>query len=240
MTGLLRAELIKLRTTRTALGFAIGALLLVLAAVLLQSLAGDPTTVEDKRSVISGAGVVSVVLLVFGVVGATGEHRHGTITPALLIVPDRVRVTVAKLVAYAFAAALVGLLVQVLAVALGLLLMSGQPGPDLTAGDVVDVSVGGILTCALAAAVGVGLGALVRNQVGAVVGALVYLLILEPVLQGVAGRVYAYTVGGTSTALSGGDFDDALKPVVAGLLLLAWAVVVGALAVAADRVRDVS
>jgi ABC-type transport system involved in multi-copper enzyme maturation permease subunit len=240
MTGLLRSELIKLRTTRTAMGFAIAALLLVLASVLLQTLLGDPQSVEDKRSVIGGAGAVTAVLLVFGAVGATGEHRHGTITPALLIAPDRVRVTVAKLLGYALAGAVVALLVQVLAVGLGLALMSGQSGPDLSVQDILEVSAGGIAACALMAALGVGIGALVRNQVAAVVGALVYVFILESVIAGVASKVYAYTIGGTSGVLSGMTGDELLSPWLAALVLFGWTVAVGAAAVLADRARDVN
>jgi hypothetical protein len=240
MIGLLHGELIKLRTTRTALGFAAAGLLLVLASVLLQALVGDPTTLADKRGVISGAGVVSILLLVFGVVGATGEHRHGTITPALLIVPDRVRYTAAKLIAYALAAAIIAIGVQILAVVLGLALMSGQPGPDLTSGDVLGVSVGSILSCTFSAALGVGIGALVRNQVAAVVGSLVYLFVLESILQGVAGTVYPFTIGGSGSALSGSTFDHALAPVLAGVVLAAWALAVSTAAVLADRARDVN
>ena len=43
--------------------------------------------------------------------------------------------------------------------------------------------VGGTIATALYAALGVGVGAIVRNQVGAVVGTLVYLFVLENLLQ---------------------------------------------------------
>ena len=43
--------------------------------------------------------------------------------------------------------------------------------------------VGGTIATALYAALGVGVGALVRNQVGAIVGTLVYLFVLENLLQ---------------------------------------------------------
>jgi hypothetical protein len=44
MIALLRGEMVKVRTTRTALGFAGAAVLLVLAFVLITILVGDPTT----------------------------------------------------------------------------------------------------------------------------------------------------------------------------------------------------
>ena len=53
--------------------------------------------------------------------------------------------------------------------------------------------VGGTLAAALYAALGVGLGALVRNQVGAIVGALIYVFMLEPLIGG------CYALGRRST-----------------------------------------
>jgi len=50
MGRLVAGELIKVRTTRTALGFAAASLLLVLASVLITILAGHPDTIEDKRA----------------------------------------------------------------------------------------------------------------------------------------------------------------------------------------------
>jgi ABC-2 type transport system permease protein len=89
------------RTTRTALGFAIASVLLVLAYVLVSFLAGDPTTASEKRDALNVGGVLSIPLLLFGIVGATGEYRHRTLAPAVLIAPDRMRLTGARLLAYA-------------------------------------------------------------------------------------------------------------------------------------------
>ena len=99
MIALAQAELLKLRSTRTFLGFLAASVLLVLTFVLLSILAGDPSTISDKRDAIGFAGVLGVVLLVFGVVGATGEYRHRTLAPALLVAPDRARLTASRIVA---------------------------------------------------------------------------------------------------------------------------------------------
>ena len=101
MMRLINGELIKVRTTRTALGFGVASVLLVLALVLISFLAGDPTTAGDKRDALNVGGVLSVPLLIFGIVGATGEYRHRTIAPAVLIAPGRARLTVARLIASA-------------------------------------------------------------------------------------------------------------------------------------------
>jgi outer membrane protein insertion porin family len=57
--------------------------------------------VSDKRDALNVGGVLSVPLLIFGIVGATGEYRHRTIAPAVLIAPGRLRLTVARLIANA-------------------------------------------------------------------------------------------------------------------------------------------
>jgi len=240
VTGLLHGELIKLRTTRTALGFALTMLGLMLLSTLLQTLVGDPTTVQAKRDAVSAGGVIPTVLIIFGAVAATGEHRHGTITSTFLIAPDRVRATVAKLLAYAAAGALVGLAVQLVAFAIGVPLLAGQAGPDLSAGTLAGMLVETVVACGLATAVGVGVGALVRNQVAAVVGTLAYVFIVESVVGGFLPRVYPFLIGGALNSLTGFDIEHRTSPVVGGLLLAAWTVAFGAAAVLADRSRDVS
>ena len=104
MIALIHGEMIKVRTTRTALGFAVATLLLVLAVVLISILAGDPTDVDSKRDALNTGGVMGVTLLLFGIVGASGEYRHRTIAPAVLIAPDRFRLSLARLLAYVFTA----------------------------------------------------------------------------------------------------------------------------------------
>lgn len=241
MTGLLNAELIKLRTTRTALGFAGISLLLVVAIVTLVSLLDDPTTTEDKRSAIESSGLISTILIIFGVVGATGEHRHGTITSTFLIVPDRVRATLAKLIAYAAAGALFAVGIQVVAAALGLGLMSGDPGAAPSVGDLLELAGVGALASALSAALGVAVGALVRNQVAAVVGTLAWLFILESALIGLVPSVGKFSVSGATTSLlQSMEMDDGLAQGAGGLVLLAWVVLLGTAAVLADRARDVT
>ena len=73
----------------------------------------------------------------------------------------------------------VALAVALLALALGLS-ACGEKSEDTTgAGNLI---LGATVATALYAAFGVGFGALVRNQVGAIVGSLVYLLVIEGLL----------------------------------------------------------
>ncbi|HWV88168.1 MAG TPA: hypothetical protein VNZ62_22165, partial [Capillimicrobium sp.] len=97
-----------------------------------------------------------------------------------------------------------------------------------------------VVACALATSIGVGVGALIRNQVAAVVGTLAYVFIIESIVGGLLPRVYPYLIGGAINSLTEFDIDHRTSAVVGGLLLVAWTVAFGAAAVLADRARDVN
>lgn len=239
MIALVRGEAIKLRSTRTALGFAAAILLLVLAAVLLSILAGDPRTVDDKRDALAFGSVVSLPLAIFGLVGATGEYRHRTLAPALLVAPGRVRLLVARTIAYAATGALIALAMLVLTLALGIPLLAGTKGPDLATSDYVRLGVGGVAGGALSAALGVGLGTLVRNQVAAVVGFVVYVFIAEPLLSLLSDTASKYSLGQAQTAVAGSRGGELLPWGLALAVLVGWAALAVAVGAAADARRDV-
>jgi len=236
--ALVNGEMIKVRTTRTALGFAGAAVLLVLAVVLITILAGDPTTAQEKRDALNVGGALSVPLLLFGIVGATGEFRHRTLAPAVLISPHRARLTFARLIAYVFTAGLVGIAMVVVAMAIGLPLLSGQPGPSLESSDYTAVIGGGILTAMLCCVLGVGLGVLVRNQVAGVVGSLVWLLILEPLLPLIADDLAKGSILNAAGTLGGAQSDE-LTWAGALLVLGVWAGVFVLAGLVVDARRDV-
>jgi ABC-2 type transport system permease protein len=238
MIRLLRGEMIKVRTTRTALGFGAAAVLLTLAATLISILAGDPVRVQDKQNALNFGGGIGIVLLLFGAVGATGEFRHRTLAPAVLIAPDRFRLVLARLGAYSFTGLLFGFAMGVIALGIGAALMGGEPGPALATSDYVKLGAGGLIDVLLAAAIGVGVGTLVRNQVAAVVGILVWLSIIEPLTGVIDDSWVKYTLGSTLNRVGlGGDHEMAWGTSV--LLLAVWAVVLCAAGALLDRRRDV-
>jgi ABC-2 type transport system permease protein len=235
---LIAGELIKVRTTRTALGFGAAALLLVVAGVTITILAGHPDTIEDKRSALNFGDGISLVLLLFGAVGATGEFRHRTLAPAVLIAPDRLRLLVARVGAYALTGAALAAVIAIVALAIGIPLLAGESGPDLAGGDYVNLVVGGLLVSALAVAIGVAFGTLVRNQVFAVIGILVWVTILEPLVGLIKDRLLDYTLGSAMTGVAEAG-SDRLSFGGAILVLLAWTVAMFAVAALVDRRRDV-
>jgi ABC-2 type transport system permease protein len=247
MTRLVGAEVFKLRSTRTFYGLMIGALGLVLIIVILAtatSHAGD----VNLRDAVGISGFAQVFALLLGIICVTSEFRHGTITPGLLIVPDRVKLMLAKL----GASLLIGLALGIVATGLSALIASGilgARGIDKVVGtsDVLKMFIGGSIATALYAALGVGVGALVRNQVGAIVGSLVYLFVLENLLtiaKPLRDPVAKYGFAGLGNGLTGtgdpGADHPPLHQVPAGLLLALYCAVFLVAGILVMKRRDVT
>ncbi len=236
MIRLVRSEWTKLFTTRVWLGLLLGSCVMVAGfAALLTAFAGNPQSgippvgseVYEELAFATAANVV-VLFLILGIIGMTQEFRHKTAVPTFLTTPRRGRVVVAKLVAYALAAvpfALVVLAVNYLVV----VLHAGARGavPSLT-GDNLRILGSSGLALAIYAVIGVGLGALLRNQVGAIVGGLVYLFVVEPVIRQIPATsgAYKWMPGGALEALTATfQGPDLLEPWQGGLLLLGYGLV---------------
>jgi ABC-2 type transport system permease protein len=191
MTRLVRAEFTKLATTRLLYGVAaamaaFGVLTVVVGATTAGQ-QGNPSLSADSFAMFIAAPVRHTLLagaaLLLGILGMTGEFRHHTVTQTFLVTPDRGRVVAAKLVAYPLAAIALALTTMAVtaAVAAGWLAAKGITPSLLDArlGRVVGVA---LLAAGLCGLVGVGVGALVRNQVAALVGTLVWVLVVEGLL----------------------------------------------------------
>jgi hypothetical protein len=239
MRRLIAGEVIKLRTTRTALGFGAAVALLTLAIVLLTTLAGDPKTIADKRSALAVGGGASALLLLFGVVGAGAEYRHRTLAPALLVAPGRRRLLAARVLAFGLAGVIIGVIVEGVAFAIGLPLLAGQPGPDLVASEYARAAGGGLLAIVLCTMLGVGVGTLVGKQVPAVVGTTLWIFLIEP-LSGLLGDVSKFTIGQTATSVSGDSGGDVLPWGAALLVMLGWTAAFVLAAALVDSRRDIS
>jgi ABC-2 type transport system permease protein len=232
VSAALRAELFKQRTTRTGLGLFGGLLTLVLFVVLLHGLglgAGNFDTASKQLTVVFAWGEVLGALFaaLLGAMSITGEIRHGTIRPTFLVTPWRGRVVAAKVCASMLIGAGFGLVAGAVAAGVGTAVLRTR-GIDvrLDAGDYSLLVAGGVAATALWAAIGVGVGAVVRNQVPALVGLCAWLLFVENLLVGdVAGvgRVGKFFPGAAAKAISGQDPDALLAPAVGLVLLVVYA-----------------
>ena len=130
------------------------------------------------------ASVIALDLaLVLGVLVVTGEYRHKTVTPTYLAEPRRGRITAAKLVVAAGTGAIVGVVAGVAVLGLGAGLAGVGNGTFhgmfVELGHVVPGVIAGSI---LFAVYGAGLGALLRNQVVALVVGLGVTAVVEPVI----------------------------------------------------------
>jgi ABC-2 type transport system permease protein len=243
----LAAELFKLRTTRTSWGVTLGSLGLVVIISVIAALAGDFSSTDEApgTDLMEISGLVQIFALVLGILVVATEFRHGTITPSLLAVPDRVQLVIAKLIGSLLAGALLGLVAAAACAAIVLPLLSARDiatGTDTS--EVLELIAGNTAAAALYAAIGVGLGALIRNQVGAIIGALGWLFLIEPLLTLIPGFedvITRWFPTGAANALAGtASSSDALDQVPAGLLLAVYAAIFVAAGLFVLRDRDVS
>ena len=244
MSALLRAELLKLRTTRTFAALVGAALALSLLIVALTASLDSSFTERDLHSLFA-SDMTGVFILLLGAIGMTGEWRHRTIAGAVLAAPDRVRLLAAKLLAYAAAGVVLSLIVTATMMLAGTLILSVRGETTLPIAELADVLWRNLAVAALLGALGVGVGALVRNQIIAVTGLLIVSFALEPALAALVLDVARFgpTVGAPSGIL-GLDFDhgpDAaglLAPGVAVAVSIAWAIAAFASGAALLRHRD--
>jgi ABC-2 type transport system permease protein len=236
VTRALGAELLKLRTARTYWALAGATLgLVLLITVLTLALTDEFRTEDDARSVLSTAGASGLLLLVLGVVAGAGEYRHGTIASTLLFTPNRLRVMAAQALACAAAGLAIGLATAALTAAVALPWLSAKGAASLSAGELLGLFGGGCLYTALAGALGAGVGALLRNQVVAVVLVLVVLFIVDPTVSSLVEDYSKFSLNGLGLSMSGGSGDDLggtdLLPF--GVAALVWAGYTAVLVVAA-------
>lgn len=248
MNAALRAELFKQRSTRTALGLLAAMLVLVLFVVLLHGFglaANNFDNTSSQRTNLLGWGEVfgAIFAALLGATSITGEIRHGTIRPTFLVNPRRRQVVIAKVWASMLIGAGFGLVAGAVAAGAGTAALSARAiDVRLDAGDYTLVVIGGAAAAALWAAIGVGVGAVVRNQVPALIGIVVWLLFVENLLVGDIANVASagrFLPGAAGKAISGQDPSTLLEPAFALVLLALYAAAAAVAGCLAISRRDV-
>lgn len=190
-----------------------------------------------------------VFAIVLGILMMAGEFRHGTAVATFLTAPKRGSVLAAKLTM----AVIGGMLFMVIST--GLSLVAGyftllgfedaaSPSENLFLNTMLAAAVGG----AVLGVIGVAIGTLVRNQMLAIVGALVYLFIVDPLLLALWPDIGKWLPSGLITAMLsidisapelGFDTTGYLPALTATLVLLGYGVVFAGLAIATSLRRDI-
>lgn len=170
--AVLNAERIKASTTRSPLwsAAAVAVLSLGLAAVQASTAYGPGTVPPEKAAM--GVAVFGVpVLMILSALTVTNEYRSGMIRTTFMAVPNRTLVLRAKaVVAAAFSASYAAVMVMA-----SIVVAHSDPRNWRLVGAIA-------VYAALAAVLGVGVGALVRASAGAVALLLLWPLVAEPLL----------------------------------------------------------
>ncbi len=162
-----------------------------------------------------------VFALLIGTIMVTSEFRHKTLTITFLATPRRGSALLAKVTA----GALMGLLYAVIAIIAVLPAAAVVAGfgddPLLGSGDAWAMFGRILLALVLWTIMGIGIGALIRNQIAAIVAILVFTQLIEPILRLVAslvegaGEAANYLPGAASDILVGASFSDTTTAVAA-------------------------
>ncbi|MFI0367488.1 ABC transporter permease [Actinomadura sp. 1N219] len=259
MINLVRAELLKIRSTRMwlgmlalSLGFSLMglALYVALAGVEMNGETGippvtDPATVRAFYASASG-GVLFMMIL--GIMGITGEYRHQTISGTFLVTPVRGRVLAAKLISYFLFGAGFGLATVLVTVAVALPALAIKGGSTSLLDHDVPLILGGtVLAMALYALVGLGLGALIRNQIAAIIVAVAWVQLVEGIVTLALPQVGQWLPAGAvravtfTTSVFGGPGELDTLPAWGGvLLLLGYGLAFAAIATVTTVRRDIT
>ena len=214
MTGLLRAEVLKVRSLWStwvlmgAAALAAAAIGVIIAfaphnrrnlAVLFPA-RGTPKWFD---AVFSSMSTAEDLALVLGILAVTAEYRHRTVTSTYLAEPHRGRVVGSKLVVSCGSGALTAVSAALASLVLGLALVwAGNGAASTMWTEFGHVAPGVLAASVLFAVYGVGLGALLRNQVVALVVGLGFTAIVEPIIVGVLPGAGRYLPGQAAQALS--------------------------------------
>jgi hypothetical protein len=204
---------------------------------------GSTTWFINVFSVLDNSRLLALVL---GAIIITGEYRHKTVTPTFLAEPRRGRVVTAKLGIGFLAGLLLGVLTMLTGLVIGFILVAvrvhscagllgvsqgmsqavcaTQHGVYYVANthdmwhDWSRIAPGVILGTGLFAVYGVGLGALLKNQIVAIVVGLLFTLVVETIVGAIWPTIGKYLPGQAATAL-----EDAARTSFRGTTpLLSW------------------
>jgi len=254
MVGLIRAEFRKLTTTQVwfwMLLLCVGLTILgVVANIASQETDLDLALHIRDIMVAPSAADTYIPLFVLGVLSVTTEYRYQTITPTVLVTPSRWALITAKVVTYTIVGILYALICLVIQLAIALPWMSSRH-VHVSLGDQKGPLFAVFAVLALFALVGLGTGALLRNQIVAVTVGVIFILAITPLLLIIPGvkYVYPYLPSGAVNSIvtdphNHGDrvinHVHLIAPGAGIAVLLAWGLVLSILGAGLTMNRDIS
>jgi hypothetical protein len=247
MRRLVASEYWKFRTTRSAIGFVL--VVVALTGIATASTVGSAKsavlgTADFSREIFSGAILASLIVFLIGIFSVTSEWRHGTITRTFLVTPVRWRVVMAKELWVALlAVALTALaFVVIVAIATTWLAVDGSPSLALDS-DTMRYASRIFLVSVLWGMLGVGIGAVVQSQTFALVGSIIWILLVEALVGALFGLIDAESVSDYLPGRALSSFDGTeggLSTWAGGAVAAAWVAALGLLGALRTARQDVA
>jgi ABC-2 type transport system permease protein len=237
----LRAELLKVRTVpRTMIGLVLGMLALIGLGAAGTSSGHTPGDLV-LRDLMDVASFSIVFALITGVLIVTWEFRHGTIEQTFIVSPRRERVMTAKALAAACSGGMLGVLGLAVTIVVAYIWIGGEPGVDFGSSELWRRAARVLVLGVLWGAIGVGVGALIRNQAGAIVALFAWLFFLEPISSLISDTAADYEPGRLRMAfLEVGDDTVDVAVATAGAVTALYAVALVAAGTALTLRRDIT
>ena len=229
MKDQIRAEVRKLRTTRSVWGLLAGAVALASIAawgMVSTGAFGTSVALTTLPGFAEMMAIVPIFVVVLGIRSYTDEARHGAIVPTLLATPRRRRVVAAKAVVMGAAAVVFALAGTVAVAGVSLALLAADGVAVTVSLAALAILVGkAVAICVLWSAIGLGLGLTVPHQVAAIVGSILWMLIGESIIEMLAPGVSRFLPAHASTSVLGIVPADmsVVAPAVGAALLGGWA-----------------
>jgi hypothetical protein len=252
MIRLIQAEFIKLRTTQVWFWMLIATIAIGALLSVAQIAPSDGIRSEQKVPDLFAAFAASpgyIVLFTLGALGVTTEFRYQTITPTVLLTPSRWAIVTAKMISYAIVGVIYAIAALASEAAVGVPWLAAKNiDVRLSDGHVQHAIIGTFGVLALYGIVGLGIGALIRNQIVAVVVGIVFLVLIQNILLAIPGvkHVWPYTPNGGTQAIlytNGDNTANGVHLLSTGggvVVLLLWAFVPAILGAAFTMNRDIT
>ena len=255
MMRLIHAEWLKLRSTRS--GWLIGGITVVVSVLVASLQLGldthaesgtlqwgrtaerfaDPDAIADLVAV---APVIAMVVAIVGSIALPTEVRYRTITSTYLAVPSRPRIVAAKAITVAVAGAALAMLVQGAVLGISFVWLEAVGADFAITSDTARILVLTPAATALTGVLGVGVGAILHQQVAAVLAVTGWIIVVEQLIAGLAPSLRpGLPFTGAITVLGSGG-DDTISAGRAAITLAAYTTVAIVTGTQVFRRRDLT
>ena len=244
MNHQLKAEVLKIRSTRTTMGLLLGLIALALLFTILTctlSPTSQVITEQDQVGLLSFGSIAGVFAALAGIMLVTSEYRFGTIRPTFLFNPSRRRLFGSKIAAGALAGLVFGIIGEGLVFSIGIIILKARGIPNaMSAGNITVLIVGAIVGTALWGILGVGLGAVVPNQVGAVISLLAGGFVVENLVFGFLPSIGRFLPVHAQDSMMGLTTQHLLPGDGGVAVLVVWTVALASIGLTMLKGRDVN